>query len=304
MTKILITGATGFIGSYLTKYFIKNGYKILAHGSSETSIDRLKKIIENDNLNLRKIEFWSQNFLDLEWNLPDFSDIDYIIHTAAATNIREGILENYERFFNLNVVATKILAKKALDENINHFIHLSTGQVYGTPPTFPFTENTPKNPINIYGFTKLLGEIVISSLGNLGLKYTIARPFSVYGKGQHNIISIIKDKIINNEILTIYGNGTQTRAFTHVKDICKAIDIILNNQKCFSEEYNLSGIKEYSINELIHLISKKLKKKPKMVYKDASIDELKRNIAETKKIQKLGYKQGESLEEFIENELI
>ncbi|MFX1452767.1 MAG: NAD-dependent epimerase/dehydratase family protein [Promethearchaeota archaeon] len=304
MTKILITGATGFIGSYLTKYFIKSGYKILAHGSSDTSIDNFKKIIETDDLNLKKIEYWSQNFLDIEWNLPDFSDIDYIIHTAAATNIREGTLENYERYFNLNVVATKILGKQALYENINHFIHLSTGQVYGNPPKFPFRENTPKNPINIYGFTKLLGEIVISSLGNLGLNYTIARPFSVYGKGQHNIISIIKDKIIKNEILTIYGDGTQSRAFTHVNDICKAIDIMLNNQKCFGEEYNLSGIKEYSVNQLIQLIFNKLKKKPKIVYKKASINELKRNIAEIKKIQKLGFKQSESLEAFIENELI
>ncbi len=304
MTKILITGATGFIGRYLTRYFIEHGYQIVAHGSSERSIDNFKNLIENEELNHREIEFWSQNFLDREWHFPDFSDINYIIHTAAATNIREGTLENYDKYFNLNVIATKILAKKALYEDINHFILLSTGQVYGTPSSFPFTEDTPKNPINIYGFTKLLGEIVITSFGNLGLKYTIARPFSVYGKGQNNIISIIKDKIIKNEILTIYGDGTQSRAFTHVRDICKAIDIILNNQKCFGEEYNLSGTKEYSINGLIQLISNKLKKKPKIVYKEASINELKRNIAEIKKIEKLGYKQNESLQAFIENELI
>ena len=304
MTKILITGATGFIGSYLTKYFIKYGYQILAHGSSETSIDNFKKVIENDNLNLRKIEFWSQNFLDKEWNFPDFANIDYIIHTAAATNIREGTLENYEKYFSLNVIAKKILAKKALNENIKHFIHLSSGQVFGIPPSFPCTENTPKNPINIYGFTKLLGEIVICSFGNLGLRYTIARPFSVYGMGQHNIISIIKDKIINNEILTIYGDGTQSRAFTHVSDICKAIGIILNNRKCFGEDFNLSGTKEYSINELIQLFSKKLKKMPKIAYKEGSINELKRNIADTKKIQELGFKYKKSLETFIENDLI
>ncbi|MFX0138790.1 MAG: NAD-dependent epimerase/dehydratase family protein [Candidatus Hodarchaeota archaeon] len=304
MSKILITGATGFIGSYLVKYFVDKNLHIIAHGSSKESIYNLNKELKYENVNLKLINFWQENFLKNNWSFPDFSDIKNIIHCAAATKVREGTIENYDKFFGLNVLATKKLAKKALDAKINHFIHLSTGQVYGTPPSFPFTENTPKKPINIYGFTKLLAEIVISSFGNLGLKYTIVRPFSVYGKGQHNIISIIKDKIINNEILTIYGDGTQSRAFTHVNDICKAIEIILNNPKCLGEEYNLSGTKEYSINQLFQLISKKLKKKPKIVYKEASIDELKRNFAETKKTQKIGYKQSESLEAFIENELI
>ncbi|MFX1310933.1 MAG: NAD-dependent epimerase/dehydratase family protein [Promethearchaeota archaeon] len=304
MKKILITGATGFIGSYLTRYFIKHGYQIVAHGSSERSIDNLKKLIENEELNNRKIEFWSQNFLDREWHFPDFSDINYIIHTAAATNIRKGTLENYDKYFNLNVIATKILAKKALNENINHFIYLSSGMVFGITPIFPITEDTPKKPINIYGFTKLMGEIVVRSLGAFGLNYSIIRPFSVYGKRHHNIISIIKNKIINDEILTIYGDGTQTRAFTHINDFCEAIGIIFNNSKCYGEDFNFSGPKEYSVNELVKLISKRINKEVKIVVKEAPVNEIVRNIADTTKIRDLGFKYSESLEEFIENELI
>ncbi len=303
MPRILITGATGFIGGYLVKYFIGKAYQIMAHGSSKLSIDKLKSQLSKDKIDFRNIDFWQQDFLDQKWKFPDFSEIDYVIHTAAASSIREGTLENYDKYFNLNAITTKKLARKVLNENIKHFIHFSSGQVFGIPPTFPFTETTPKNPINIYGFTKLLGEIVVSSFGSFGLNYTIARPFSVYGKGQHNIISIIKDRIINDEILTIYGDGTQSRAFTHVNDICEVIGIILSNSKCFGEEYNLSGTKEYSVNDLVGLISKSLNKKPKIVYKKASVNELRRNIADTRKIQKLGFKYRESLEEFIENEL-
>ncbi|GAG84022.1 unnamed protein product, partial [marine sediment metagenome] len=172
------------------------------------------------------------------------------------------------------------------------------------PPSFPFAESTPKNPINVYGFTKLMGEFVIRSFGSLGLTYSIARPFSVYGIGQNNVISIIKDKIINDEALTIYGDGNQSRAFTHVNDICEAIGIILNNPECFGEEFNLSGTKEYSINNLVALISKRLDKKPKIVKKESNVNELTRNIADTSKIRKLGFNYKKSMEDFIENELI
>ena len=133
--KILITGATGFIGSYLVKFFTKEGYKVVAHGSSETTINNLIKALKNDNINIENIDFWQQDFLKNDWIFPEFTNVKYIIHTAAATKIREGLLENYDKYFALNVLATKILAKKALEENIHHFIHLSSGQVFGIPPS-------------------------------------------------------------------------------------------------------------------------------------------------------------------------
>jgi len=299
MSKILITGATGFIGGYLLKFFSNRGYNVIAQGSSKNSIKNLRLKLEQNGINLEKIEFWQENFLKNQWEFQDFENLDSIIHCAAATNVREGTLENYEKYFKLNVLATKILAKKALDENLKHFIHLSTGQVFGIPHSFPITESTPKNPINLYGFTKFIGEKVVGSLGILGLNYTIIRPFSVYGKGHNNIISIITDKIKRNEPLTIYSDGTQSRAFLHANDICSAIGLILNNEQCFSEDYNLSGLKEYSVNDLIKLISNTLNKTPKIVYKESEVNELKRNIADLSKIKKLGFTPQESLEDFI-----
>ena len=306
MKNLLITGATGFIGGRLVQYFLKKGVQILAQGSSMESFNRLKINLERNGLKSKNIEYWSQDFLKEKWNFPDFSELDALIHCAAATRVREGTLENYDKYFTLNVLATKILAKKALENNINHFIHLSTGQVFGRPPSFPINEQTPKKPINLYGITKLIGEHVIVSLGILenGLNYTIVRPFSVYGKGHYNIISIITEKLLNNEPLTIFGDGNSRRAFSHVKDFCNAISLIINNKKCFKEEYNLSGAKEYSINELVELISKKLRREPNIKRKKAIVDELKRNIADLSKIKALGFNPKESLKKFIENDLV
>ena len=173
----------------------------------------------------------------------------------------------------------------------------------GIPDKYPITEKTPKNPINLYGYTKLIGEQVIASLGVLGLRYTIARPFSVFGRGHYNIISIITDKLVKNDILTIYGDGSQSRAFLHVLDFCHAIDLILFNEKCYSEEFNISGPKEYSVNYLVQVISNILKVKPKLEHKDPIVNELKRNIADLTKIRKLGFKPTKSLEDFVENDL-
>jgi UDP-glucose 4-epimerase len=299
MGKILISGATGFIGGYLVEYFSHKGINIVAQGSSKNTIKSLMLKLEEKGINTKKIEFWEQNFLKNEWNFPDFANLDYVIHCAAATKVREGTLENYEKYFTLNVLATKILAKKSLDENIKHFIYLSTGQVFGIPTDFPITETTPKKPINLYGYTKLIAEKIVNSLGILGLSFTIVRPFSVYGKGHSNIISIITDKIKNNEALTIYGDGTQTRAFLHINDICSAIGLILNNEQCFSEDYNLSGNREYSVNELVQLLSTKLNKTPNIVYKNSKVNEIKKNIADLSKIEKLGFTIKENLEDFI-----
>lgn len=300
MTNILITGATGFIGSWLTKYFLERNQNVVIHGSSKKTLKNLEEQLEIEHFNSKHFEFWEQDFLKKEWHFPNFSDIDCIIHCAAATKVREGTLENYNKYFGLNVIATKILAKKALIENIKQFIYLSTGQVFGIPDSFPITESTPKNPINLYGYTKYIGENVISSLGILGLNYTIVRPFSIYGKGHYNIISIITDKIKNNQQLIIYGDGTQSRAFLHIKDFSNAIGVILNNKKCYEEEYNLSGPKEYTVNELVKLISKKLKKKPDVIYKKSNVNELKRNIANINKIGDLGFSPYENLEDFLE----
>ena len=72
MPKILITGATGFIGSHLVKFFTKNKYQIIAQGSSAQSINRLKQSLETDSFDLENIEFWNQNFLDKHHQLPPY----------------------------------------------------------------------------------------------------------------------------------------------------------------------------------------------------------------------------------------
>ncbi len=300
MKSILITGATGFIGSWLTRYFIQKGFQVIAHGSSNETIGVLKDKLIQNRLPVENVAFWEQNFLERKWEFPNFSKLGFLIHCAAVTSVRNSTRDNYDQYFTVNVLGTKKLVERAFDHKIGHFIHLSSGQIYGKPKSFPITQRTPKEPINMYGFTKLMGEEIIKSFGTFGLPYTIARPFSVYGEGHSNIISIIFEKLRNSEPITIYGDGTQTRAFMHIKDICTTIELILRNQNALGREYNLSGPKEYPINELVSLISKALGITPEIRYKESGVNEIKRNLADISPLKELGFQFNHTLENFIE----
>ncbi|MFO8020188.1 MAG: NAD(P)-dependent oxidoreductase [Promethearchaeia archaeon] len=303
MKTVLITGATGFIGSWLLKNFLKQGFRIFAHGSSKKSVSRLRQRIKEKGYTDKKIEYWEQDFRSQSWDFPDFREIDFVIHCAALTSVRQGTREHYDEYFKVNVVGTKKLAQKALTYRISHFLHFSSGQIYGKPRSFPINEHTPKEPINIYGFTKLMSEEVIKSFGTLGLNYTIVRPFSVYGRGQTNIISIIGNKIKNNKPLTIFGDGTQKRAFMHIKDICAAINLVLGNKRAFHEEFNLSGPEEYSVNDLVEMMSQQLNNTTDVIYEESEVDELQRNIADTTKIQNLGFSYEYFLPDYIAQQI-
>lgn len=299
MDTLLITGATGFIGSWLTRLFIKKDFHIIVHGSSKTSVNRLKKKLLENGFSLDNLDYWIQDFKEQTWNFPDLSSVDYIIHCAALTSVRNSTRENYDDYFTINVIGTKRLAAHAYDQNISHLIHLSSGQVFGKPEKYPITQQTMKEPINMYGFTKLISEEVVKSFGTYGLPFTIFRPFSVYGAESSNVISIIHERIQKNKPVIIFGDGTQKRAFTHINDICNAIALLLNNQKSFGNQYNLSGPKEYSINELVSLLSQYIGKKPEVLYKESKVDELERNLADSQPLKDLGFQYSHSLENVI-----
>lgn len=299
MNSLLITGATGFIGSWLIRFFLDEKFHIIAHGSSKTSTGGLKKKLRNNQYSLENVDFWIQDFMEEKWNYPDFSAIDYVIHCAALTSVRNSTRENYDRYFTVNVLGTKRLAAHAYDHNIYHFIYLSSGQIYGKPNSYPINQKTIKEPINMYGYTKLMSEEVVKSFGTFDMPFTIFRPFSVYGPEQSNVISIFAERMRQNKPVTVFGDGTQKRAFTHIKDICNAISLILDNQNAFGNEYNLSGPEEFSINELISLLSQHFDTSPDITYKDSEVDELSRNLADTQPLKELGFKYNYSLEEFI-----
>lgn len=195
--KILLTGATGFIGSYCMKY------------------GRYKEAI---------IPFSFQND-DIAYF--DFSTINTIIHLAALVHQMNGADQHeYER---INVTRTLELAMRAKKNGVKHFIFMSTVKVYGEESDTVYTETTPCHPRDDYGMSKLHAEQALQALEDEHFKVSIIRTPIVYGSGvKANIKSLIK--LIRKVPILPFGNTKNQRSMVYIGNLCALLETILEQQ--------------------------------------------------------------------------
>jgi nucleoside-diphosphate-sugar epimerase len=172
---------------------------------------------------------------------------------------------------------------------VKKFIHASTGSVYGEA-LYPQDEDHPTNPASYYGVSKLAGEKYVQLFHNLhGLNTTILRYFHVYGRRQDNgnyggVIAIWEKNLRHGIPLTIYGDGTQERSFTHVDDVVKANLVAMETGD--GHIYNCASAISVTLNELAYAM-KKLFNKPghPVVYKDWMMGDVRRFDIDNRKIR-------------------
>ena len=246
---ILITGGCGFIGLNLILYLKE---KAQHH------------IIVLDNLVLGKEEYLSG--FDVEFIEGDIRDkdavkaamkqVDAVVHLAADTRVIPSI-ENPSFNFDVNVNGTYNLLIQARDNDVDRFIFASTGGAIVGEAIPPVHEGMVPRPLAPYGASKLCGEAYCSAFaGSYGMKTVSLRFSNVYGPRSFHKGSVVAHfykKILNGKILTIYGDGEQTRDFVHVDNLCEAINSALSIDEG-GESYQLGTGVETSINHLIKLM--------------------------------------------------
>lgn len=245
---VLVTGGAGFIGSYIVDLLINNNYNVV--------------IV--DNMSLGKLENINPaaKFYSMDISSPDIervfkeNKIEHVSHHAAQAAVSVSTF-NPILDAKSNIIGTVNLLELAKKYKIKKFIYASTAAVYGTPEYLPVDEKHSLKPISNYGLSKLTAEKYIQLSG---IDYLIFRYANVYGPrqnalGEAGVISIFKEKIKNNEILEIHGDGEQTRDFLYVKDVAqanlKAIQSNINN-----EIFNISTNSHININTLFDLVKK------------------------------------------------
>lgn len=245
---ILITGVAGLIGSKLADWIIENkpGYTVIG-------IDDLSGGYSS-NIN-PKVKF---NYMDLKD--PGLKSIfetyrpEYVYHFAAYA--AEG-LSPFIRQFNYknNLVATANVVNECIRYDVKRLVFTSTMAVYGhgTPP---FDESHIPNPVDPYGIAKYACEMDIKVAGEQhGLDWCIIRPHNVYGTNQNiwdryrNVLGIWMYQYMNNEPMTIFGDGEQTRAFSYIDDCLEPLWKAAVQENCSKEIINVGGTKYYTINE-------------------------------------------------------
>lgn len=253
MSQILITGAAGLLGSRLADWIYKNTDHnlILVDDLSGGHVENIQHLL----LDFRRISFQKIDVVSNKMeNLFKNHEIDYVVHLAAYA--AEGLSPFIRKFnYTNNLLATTNLINYSIKYGIKRFVFTSSMAVYGNAPA-PFDETMKPNPVDPYGVAKYAAEMDIQIAGEQhGLDWCIIRPHNVYGRNQNlndpyrNVLGIWMWNHMNGEPITIYGDGTQTRAFSYIDDSLEPLYNAIMSEKASKEIINLGGIDEISINK-------------------------------------------------------
>jgi len=244
--RVLVTGGAGFIGSHICEGLSEMGYDV--YSLDDYSAGYKSNLAE---LDIYEIDCDVTDFSSLKTMVKYVGKIDAIFHQAASKkNVcdkdpRRDCIVNAVGAYNVAVIAKEIGAK---------LIHASTGSVYGEAVRTQ-DEDHPLNPVSYYGISKLAGE----KYANLISDAVVLRYFHVYGERQESdpsrggVVAIWIDKILKRLPITIYGDGSQERSFTYVKDVVAANIAAMNAKGGF---YNCASGYRYTISDLVKEFSK------------------------------------------------
>ncbi len=248
----LVTGGAGFIGSHLVDFLIEMGHQVVV-------LDDLSGGYE-DNVN-GNAEFVEGSINDVELVEKIFSehDFDYVYHLAAYA--AEGLSHFIRRFnYTNNVTGSMNLINAAINYEVKCFVFTSSIAVYG-PGQTPMREDMTPEPEDPYGIAKYSVELDLAAAKRLfGLDYVILRPHNVYGTRQNtgdryrNVIGIFMNQIMKGDPCTIFGDGEQTRAFSHIDDVAPAIARCVDIPKASCEVFNVGADTPYSVNHLATVV--------------------------------------------------
>jgi len=252
MSKIIVTGGAGFIGSHLTDKLIEQGNDVIV-------IDNLSAG-KKENLN-PKAHFYNEDICNFEKIEPFFKGIDYVFHLAAIPRVPVSI-EDPIGTSKTNILGTVSVFKAATDSAVKKVIFASSSSVYGNQREMPLREDMVPSPISPYALHKLTGEKFAKLFWDIyKIPIICLRYFNVYGPriDFNSDYSLVLGKFLKqkseNKPLTIFGDGEQTRAFCYVDDVVNANILAMkrNNLKG-GEIINIGSEESYSINHLADLI--------------------------------------------------
>ncbi|MEK7557916.1 MAG: NAD-dependent epimerase/dehydratase family protein [Patescibacteria group bacterium] len=297
MSKILVTGGAGFIGSHLVDELIMQGNKVVVLDNLSTG--------KKENLN-PKVKFYNVDICSSVINKIFKSEkFDYVFHLAAQIDVRVSVVK--PKFDNkVNAMGSYNIFKNSGLNKVKKVIFISTGGALYGDCLKPATERTLIRPISPYAIHKYSAERYLELCHELyNLNYAVLRLANVYGPRQYSggecgVIGIYTHNIANNKPSTLYGNGAKTRDFVYVSDVvCACLKAIAVKQQGV---FNIGNGKEISILQIINAIKKVAGKK--FIYKQEKdrAGEAQRSVLNSNKAKKiLGWEPKVKLEQGLKN---
>lgn len=252
MPTSLVTGGAGFIGSHLARELVSIGHSVVVlddlSGGFLENIPPTVTFVEGSITDSRLLN-----------QLFKAHSFDYCYHLAAYA--AEGLSHFIRRFnYTNNLIGSVNLINECVMNEVKRFIFTSSIAVYGTGE-LPLREVQTPHPEDPYGIAKLGVEFDLAAAHSMfGLDYTIFRPHNVYGEFQNlgdryrNVVGIFMNQIMEGKALSIFGDGSQTRAFTHIGDIIPAIARCVTMDSTKGEVFNVGGDHVYSVKQLAEIL--------------------------------------------------
>jgi UDP-glucose-4-epimerase GalE len=308
--KVLVTGGAGYIGSHAARLLRDHGHEILVYDNLSTGHRRLVKgfeLIEADLLN--------QSVLTSALRM-----VDAVMHFAANAYVGESV-QNPRKYFRNNVEGGLSLLNACLDAKVNKIVFSSTCAVYGEPSTIPIAENSPRQPANPYGVTKLMFEYALESYASAyGLRFAALRYFNAAGADESGEIGELHDPETHliplalqvaageKQALEIFGtdyptsDGTCVRDYIHVSDLADAHVLALEylGRQDSSLFVNLGTGAGHSIHQVIETIEKVTGRKVSTRIASRRAGDPPRLVADPRQAQAiLGWKATRSLSDIV-----
>lgn len=256
--KLLVTGGAGFIGSHYVRHVLRDAWG----GATPSSLVVLDKLTYAGNLaNLSpvaedpRLTVVEGDILDAPLAEQLVGEADAVVHFAAESHVDRSI-QGAADFVMTNVAGTQVLLEAARRQGIDHFVHVSTDEVYGSISDGSWTEEAPLQPNSPYSASKAGSDLIARAYASThGLPVTITRCSNNYGPYQfpEKVIPLFVTNLLGGQSVPLYGDGANVRDWLHVDDHCRAIHLVLENGRP-GEVYNIGGGTELSNRELTELL--------------------------------------------------
>ncbi len=310
MSKILITGGAGFIGSYVCRQLLAMGHEPVVYDAFVHYISPLKSILKEYT------ELRFQGITDqIEFRRGDTRDKAHlrrviletrperILHLAALPIADLSNQHSEEALTSILEGAVNVLEVLRDVDFVDRFVYISSSMIYGDFEEIPAPEDHPKRPKDIYGGTKYAGEVMTETYSRrYGIPYSIVRPSAVYGPYDVNrrVSQIFVENALLGKPITLFGGGHQTLDFTFVEDTARGIIQVMFHEQGQGEAFNITYGQGYSLRELAEILAGHFPELEVRIVEEEDVFRPKRGALSIQKAKDLvGYNPQTPLEEGI-----
>lgn len=288
MTKVLVTGGAGFIGSHIVEELLERGFSVVVLD------DLFTGKLENLPAESKLLRIVVGSILDYDKVNDAIKGCEAVIHLAAIASVQASV-ENPILTHQVNFGGTLQLLECAEKAGVKRFLFASSAAVYGDATEGAVSESAHLAPLTPYAIDKLAGEYYLRHYHRtFGLEYTAFRFFNVYGPRQDptspysGVISIYASNCIAGKTLKVFGDGLQTRDFVYVKDVASILVSSIASQSMFGKVINIGTGEGTSLQDIIEKLSIILNKSIEVRFADARPGDIRHSLADITLLQSLG----------------